>query len=80
MVWRIKQCKLQSRVAHFFVSLLFFHFFFNPCCSNSMRIEDRLWIENIVAILSFLTNFKVDRTDFVNLHKVIVRRNAFSAF
>jgi hypothetical protein len=45
-----------------------------------MRIEARLWIENIVAILSFLTNFKVDMTDFVNLHKVIVRRNAFSTF
>ncbi len=45
-----------------------------------MRIEDILWIENIVAILSFLTNFKVDMTDFVNLHKVIVRKNVFSAF
>ncbi len=41
-----------------------------------------LWIEDIVdstPTLQFFTNFKVDMVGFVNFHKVIARRNAFSA-
>jgi len=29
---------------------------FYLCCSNYVRMEDRLWIEDIVAALSFFTN------------------------
>jgi hypothetical protein len=45
-------------------------------------MEDILWIENIVEstpTLHFFTNFKVGMVGFVNLHKVVARRNAFSA-
>jgi hypothetical protein len=41
------KCKLWSKVAHFFV-FLFFTVFFNLCCSNSVRMEDMLCIEDIV--------------------------------
>ncbi len=42
-----------------------------------------LWIENIVETRPtppFFTNFRVDMVGFVSVHKVIVRRNVFSAF
>ncbi len=43
-------------------------------------MEDILWIEDIVEstpTLHFFTNFKVGMVGFVNLHKVVARRNAF---
>jgi hypothetical protein len=46
-------------------------------------MEDMLWIEDIVnntPTLQFFTNFKVDMVGFVNFHKVIARKNTFSAF
>jgi hypothetical protein len=46
-------------------------------------MEDMLWIEDIVEgtpTPQFFTNFKVGMLGFVNLHKVVARRNAFSAF
>ncbi len=46
-------------------------------------MEDMLWIEDIVESTStslFLTNSKVDMVGFVDLHKVVARKNAFSAF
>ncbi len=42
-----------------------------------------LWIENILESTlapPFLTNSRVDMVGFVNLHKVVAKRNAFSAF
>ncbi len=42
-----------------------------------------LWIENInesTQAPPFLTNFRVDMASFVHPHKVLARRNAFSAF
>jgi hypothetical protein len=45
-------------------------------------MEDVLWIENIVETTPtppFFTNFRVDIIDFVSAHKVIVKRNVFSA-
>ncbi len=42
-----------------------------------------LWIEDIVAntiTLPFFTNFRVDMISFVNPHKVVSRRSAFSTF
>jgi hypothetical protein len=66
------KCKLRSKVAHFFV--------FCPCCSSFVKLEDMIWIEDIVIILAFLTNSKVDMASFVDLHKVVVKRNAFLAF
>ncbi len=39
-----------------------------------------LWIKDIVKRTltpPFLTNSRVDMVDFVNLHKVVTRRNAF---
>jgi hypothetical protein len=48
-----------------------------------MRMKDMLWIEDIVGntiTLPFLTNFRVDMVSFVNPHKVVFRRSAFSTF
>jgi hypothetical protein len=44
-------------------------------------MEDMLWIEEIVesTLTPFLTNFRVDVTNFVDLHKVVVK-SAFSTF
>jgi len=41
------------------------------------------WIEDIVKstqALPFLTNSRVDMVGFVNPHKVVVRKSAFSSF
>jgi len=46
-----------------------------------MRMENILWIENIVestSTLPFLTNSGVDMAGFVHSHEVIARRSAFS--
>jgi hypothetical protein len=43
-------------------------------------MEDILWIKHIVVTPPFLTNFRVDMVGFVNPHKVIARRSAFSTF
>jgi len=48
-----------------------------------VRIEDMLWIEDIVKntlIPLFFINSRVDMDDFVDPHKVNARMNAFSAF
>jgi hypothetical protein len=42
-----------------------------------------LWIESIfesTLVPPFFTNSRVDMVGFVNLHKVVVKRNAFSTF
>jgi hypothetical protein len=42
-----------------------------------------LWIEDIVEntlALPFLINSRVDMVGYVDPHKVVVRRNTFSAF
>jgi hypothetical protein len=44
---------------------------------------DMLWIEDIVESTlasPFLTNFRVDMVGFMDIHKVVVKRNAFLAF
>ncbi len=74
------KCKFGSNIARFFV---LFHCFLLTCCSNSMKMKDMLWIEDIVESTStspFLTNSRVDMVGFVDLHKVVARRSAFSAF
>ncbi len=41
------------------------------------------WIDDIVESTptsSFFINCRIDMADFVNPHKVVVQRNAFSAF
>jgi hypothetical protein len=38
-------CKIGSKVVHFFV-FFFLIVFFYLCCSNSVRMEDMLWIED----------------------------------
>jgi hypothetical protein len=46
-------------------------------------MENMLWIEDIVestSIPPFLINYRFDMVDFVNPHKVVARKNAFSAF
>jgi hypothetical protein len=46
-------------------------------------MEDMLWIEDIVKstpTLPFLSNFRIDMTSFGDPHKVVGRKNAFSAF
>ncbi len=95
MVWTIKKnskdsswfeepkCKLGSKAAHFFVFFVLFHCFLLTCCSNFMKMEDMLWIEDIVESTStspFLTTSRVDMVGFVDLHKVVARRSAFLAF
>jgi hypothetical protein len=47
-----------------------------------MRMEEMQWIEDIVKstrTLPFLTNYRVGIVDFVNPHKVVARKSAFSA-
>jgi len=46
-------------------------------------MEEMQWIEDIVKstqALPFLTNSRVDMVGFVNPHKVVVRKSAFSSF
>jgi hypothetical protein len=46
-------------------------------------MEDMLWIEDIVESTStppLFINFRVDMAGFVKPHKMIAKRNAFSAF
>ncbi len=39
------KCRLEFKVAHSFVFLKCFSlFFFKPCCSNFVRMENKLWI------------------------------------
>ncbi len=45
-----------------------------------MRMEYTLWIEYIVANPPFLTNFGVEMASFMDIHKVVVKRNAFWTF
>jgi hypothetical protein len=62
--------KLGSKVVHCFC---FFFVFFTICFSNSVSMEDMLCVEDIgesTSTLPFLTNSKVDRTGFVNLHRM----------
>jgi len=40
--------KIRSKVIHSIFFLLFFTIFFDPYCSNFTRMEDMLWIEDIV--------------------------------
>jgi hypothetical protein len=64
------KCKLGSKVVHFFHFLRVFY----SCCSNSMKLEEMLWIKDIVQSTQappFLTNFKVDMASFIDPHKVI---------
>ncbi len=52
----------------------FFNFIFNSCCSNSMKMEDMLRIENIgenTLVPLFLINLKINMLDFVSSHKVV---------
>jgi hypothetical protein len=47
-----------------------------------MKLVDMLWIEDVVEntiALPFLTNSRVDVLSYVDPHKVVVRRNTFSA-
>jgi len=47
-----------------------------------MRMEEILWIEDIIDSTQappFFTTFRVDMASFVHPHKVVARRNAFSA-
>ncbi len=66
------------------IIFLFFFiiFFLYPCCSTFVKMKDLLWIEDIVentSTPSFFINSKVGMFDFVNPHKVVVKRNAFLA-
>lgn len=47
------KCKLGSKVV-FLSFLLFSTVFFNPCCSNFVKMEDMLWIEDIAENTHFL--------------------------
>jgi hypothetical protein len=45
-------------------------------------MEDKLWIEEIVEstpTFPFLSNSRINMVGFVHLHKVVAKRNAFSA-
>ncbi len=73
------KCNLRSEGAHF---LFFLTDFFYPCCSNYVRMKDILWMEDIVEYTPtppFYINFRIDMTGFVDPHKMIPRRSAFSA-
>jgi hypothetical protein len=79
--FREPKCKLRF-IVHFFIYLFFSLFLKNPCYSNFVKMEGMLQIENIfesTLALPFLTNSRVDMVGFVNLHKVVAKRSAFSA-
>jgi predicted phosphohydrolase len=45
-------------------------------------MEDKLWIEDVVEstpTFPFLSNSRINMVGFVHLHKVVTKRNAFSA-
>ncbi len=65
--------KLGSKVVHSFIII-------NLLCSKFVRMKDMLCIEDNVAAPPFLTSFRIDMNDFVNLREVIAKRSAFSAF
>jgi hypothetical protein len=76
------KCKLGYKVAHFFIFLgFFFIVFFPPCCSNLMKMENMLSIEDIVKsipIPPFLTNSRIDMVGFVDPHKVVAKQSMHS--
>jgi hypothetical protein len=43
-------------------------------------MQDMLWIEDIIVAPLFLTNFRIDMIDFMDPHKLVVKRNAFKIF
>jgi hypothetical protein len=58
-------------------------FTLNPSFSGISKVENMLWIQDIVEstlVLSFFINFKIDMVGFVYPHKVVARRNTFSVF
>jgi hypothetical protein len=70
----------------FFFFCLFIILFFYPCCSNSMRMEDKLFIEGIVdntptmCFPIIFINSRVNMVDCVDPHKVTNRKRAFLVF
>ncbi len=80
--FREPKCKVHG-CSFFCFSVLFFVVFFSSCCSNFVRMESMLWIEDVIESTptpSFLTNSTIDMADFVDPHKVVIKRSAFSAF
>ncbi len=79
--WKIKvQAIIQG--CSFFHFLFFSTILFYPYCSNSMKLEEMLGIQDIVESTqapSFLTNSRIDMVGFVIPHKVIAKSSAFSA-
>ncbi len=76
------KCKLGSKVP-FFLFFFFFNAFFYLCCSNFVKMEKILCIEDIVKSTQaspFLTNSRIDMVSLVDPHKVVHRRNAFSTY
>ncbi len=49
------KCKLRSKVFHFIYLFLLSTIFLYLCCSNYVRMEDMLWIEDIVEITTTTT-------------------------
>ncbi len=70
------ESKLGSKVVHLFIYL----FIINLLCAEFVRMKDMLCIEDNAAAPPFLTSFRIDMNDFVNLHEVIAKRSTFSAF
>jgi hypothetical protein len=71
--------KVQGFSLFLFVSL--FHHFLKYFFSNSVKMENMLWFEDIgksTSTLPFLTNSKVDMAGFVNLHKLAPIKSAIS--
>jgi hypothetical protein len=85
LVHALWKTKVQAMVqgCSFFHFLLFSTILFYLYCSNSMKMEEMIGIEDIVESTqapSFLTNSRVDMVGFVNPHKVVVKSSAFSTF
>jgi hypothetical protein len=54
---------------------------FIPHLKNCAKIEDISWIEDVVdctLTILFMNFFTIDMVGFVNPHKVVVQRGAFS--
>jgi len=76
------KCMLRSRWFFSSFFLLLFIVFLNLCCSNFVKMKWKTCygLKTLLRanqLPQFFNNFRVDMVDFVNSHKVNIKRNAF---
>ncbi len=77
------KCKIRSKVAHFYFVLFVYNCFTfvgQILWSKKTCYGLRTLLRTQQHLPPFLINFRIDMVDFVDSHKVVVKRNAFLAF